>query len=151
MYRNRVEVTFDAGHRLLDYQGKCASPHGHTYKAEVFIVSDELDALGLGVDFGELKRRCKTWIDEHWDHGFLLNDRDVQLVEAFRSVPEAKIYLFRDQNPSAEVMARELHGVAQQFGWRVESVRIWESSNQFADYIPAGVATPVRFEKEAVP
>ena len=33
----------DAGHRLLNYQGKCSSPHGHTFRAEV--VSMQLEPL----------------------------------------------------------------------------------------------------------
>ena len=150
MYRNRIEVTFDAGHRLLDYPGKCASPHGHTYKAEVFVVTEELDTLGLGIDFSELKGRCRDWIDRNWDHGFLLNDKDLQLIEAFNNLSEAKIYLFPDQNPSAEAMACELYGVAEHFGWRVESVRIWESPSLFAEYAPGGVPALRQVQKEAV-
>lgn len=145
MYLNRIEVSFDAGHRLLGYPGKCASPHGHTYSAEVFVISPELNELGLAVDFRELKGRCEAWIDEHWDHGFLLNDRDTQLIDALRSIPEAKLYLFADLNPSAEAMARELYRVAEQPGWRVQRVRIWESPNQFGEYandeVPMSVGT----------
>ena len=29
MYQIRIEFTFDSGHRLLDYNGRCAYPHGH--------------------------------------------------------------------------------------------------------------------------
>ena len=45
MYQVRIEVLFDSGHRLLDYDGKCAYPHGHSYRAEVFIGADKLDEL----------------------------------------------------------------------------------------------------------
>ena len=90
MFIDRVAITFDAGHRLLDYHGKCASPHGHTFTAEVLVTGQELDRLGLVVDFGDVKTPLKRWIDEHWDHGFLLNDRDGVLISALAAVPEAR-------------------------------------------------------------
>ena len=54
MYLVRIETTFDSGHRLLDYDGKCAYPHGHTYRAEVFLGGAALDPQGLVFDFTDL-------------------------------------------------------------------------------------------------
>jgi 6-pyruvoyltetrahydropterin/6-carboxytetrahydropterin synthase len=137
MFVDRVAITFDAGHRLLNYDGKCASPHGHTFTAEVLVVARDLNRLGLAIDFGDVKGPLKRWIDDHWDHGFLLNDEDAHLAAALRVIPEAKLYLFRRMNPSAEVLARELYGVARdRIGDVVASVRIWESPNQYAEYWP---------------
>ena len=137
MYVDRIEVAFDAGHRLLAYSGKCAAPHGHTYRVEVFVAGNCLDKLGLLIDFGTVKTRVKGWIDQNWDHGFLLNDADSALIEAFQMIPESKIYLFLGINPSAEAMAKELfirvHGW---FGDIVHGVRVWESSVQYAEYMP---------------
>jgi 6-pyruvoyltetrahydropterin/6-carboxytetrahydropterin synthase len=137
MYVVRIELTFDAAHRLQGYPGKCASPHGHSFKAEVFVAVRNLDALGLAVDFRELKGRLKAWIDEHWDHAFLAAESDTALVEALRALPGTRLYLFRDANPSTEVLARELFGVARrEFGTAVERVRVWESPTQYAEYVP---------------
>ena len=57
-YRDRIEVVFDAGHRLLNYVGKCASPHGHTFRAEIILEGETLNDLGLLVDFSDIKRDC---------------------------------------------------------------------------------------------
>lgn len=141
MYLVRIEIVFDAGHRLVAHPGKCAAPHGHTYRAELFVIAPQLDRLGLARDFGDLKGPMKAWIDAHWDHGFLLNDQDTPLIEALRSVPESKLYLFRGINPSAEAMARELFVEARrQLGDTVQRVRIWESPSQYAEFIPADAA-----------
>ena len=137
MYRARIELTFDAAHRLLGYDGKCASAHGHTFRAEVIIATRELDNLGLTLDFRDLKRHLRAWVDEHWDHAFLLNDRDTQLVSALGSVSECKLYLFRDTNPSVEAVAHELFVEARrQFGTVIEKVRVRETPTQYAEYEP---------------
>lgn len=134
-FRDRIEVTFDAGHRLLGYQGKCASPHGHTFRAEVFVDGTELDELGLVLDFGIVKSAVKGWIDQHWDHGFLVNSEDAGLIAALGSIPEAKLYCFARSNPSAEAMARTLYEVAREcLGERLAAVRVWESTTQYAEY-----------------
>ena len=138
MFVDRVEVSFDAAHRLLGYDGKCASPHGHTYRAEVFVGRAELDDIGIAIDFGDIKRPLKRWIDTNWDHAFLLNDRDESLICALQTIPESKLYCFPSRNPSAEVMALTLyHVMRRELGCDSLRVRIWEGS-QYADYIPDG-------------
>lgn len=150
MYVGRVEIAFDAGHRILGHKGKCASPHGHTFRAEVFVVASELDELGFVRDFGELKAPLKAWIDLHWDHGFLVNDADVALVQAFAGVPEAKVYCFRGSNPSAEGMARELYVEARHMlGAVVDRVRVWESPSQYAEYAGTSRSVPASYVVDA--
>ncbi len=135
MYQIRIEFTFDSGHRLLDYNGKCAHPHGHTYRAEVFLESKTLDRLGLVHDFTDLKERLKSWVDENWDHAFLVNSRDSELISGFAGVALARVYQFPDQNPSCEVMSRELYEKTVELcGVTPLKVRLWESVNQFAEY-----------------
>lgn len=135
MFLTRIEIPFDAGHRILGHSGKCASPHGHTFRAEVFFRSDGLNDLGFTIDFTDLKAALKQWIDSSWDHGFLLSDQDRGLIEALEQIPEAKLYVLSDTNPSAEGIARELFRVARtRLGESICSVRIWESPTQYAEY-----------------
>ena len=70
MFLDRIEILFDAGHRLLDYPGNCGVPHGHTYKAEVMLNADSLDEMGFVLDFTELKGEVSNWVHQEWDHGF---------------------------------------------------------------------------------
>lgn len=135
MYLVRIETTFDSGHRLLDYDGKCAFPHGHTYRAEVFLQSDTLDSQGLVFDFTELKHRIKSWIDANWDHSFLLNSRDVELIEGLTPASQGRIYQFQEENPSCEVLSRELYNkVVELCGVTPVKVRLWESLDQYAEF-----------------
>jgi 6-pyruvoyltetrahydropterin/6-carboxytetrahydropterin synthase len=135
MYLVRIETTFDSGHRLLDYDGKCAFPHGHTYRAEVFLESDTLDSQGLVFDFTELKRRVKSWIDDNWDHCFLLNSRDTELINGLAPASKGRIYRFTEENPSCEVLSRVLYTkIVELCGVSPVKVRLWESTDQYAEY-----------------
>lgn len=135
MYLVRIETTFDSGHRLLDYDGKCAFPHGHTYRAEVFLESDILDAQGLVFDFTELKRRVKSWIDDNWDHSFLLNSLDTELINGLATASKGRIYQFDEENPSCEVLSRVLYTkIVELCEVSPVKVRLWESLDQYAEY-----------------
>jgi 6-pyruvoyltetrahydropterin/6-carboxytetrahydropterin synthase len=135
MYQIRIEFTFDSGHRLLNYDGKCAYPHGHTYRAEIFLESNKLNRLGLVYDFTDLKERIKTWTDDNWDHAFLVNSQDQELIEGLNSTELVRLYKFQDENPSCEVMSRKLYETTTELcGVAPSKVRLWESANQFAEY-----------------
>lgn len=134
MFTDRIELTFDAGHRQLYYQGKCESPHGHTFKAEIMVSSDHVDRMGFVVDFVELKNRISLWIDENWDHAFLINKQDSELLKALNSLTQKKIFIL-EGNPSAENMAKYLYDhVNTLYGDLVSKVVIWESPIQYAEY-----------------
>jgi 6-pyruvoyltetrahydropterin/6-carboxytetrahydropterin synthase len=151
VYIIRVEVSFDAGHRLLGHTGKCSSPHGHTYTAEVFVTAEELNNIGLAFDFGDVKSHVKAWIDRNWDHAFLANSADQQLIDALRSVPETRLYLFPDVNPSAEAMAKALYAEAEgEFPLLIQGVRIWESPRQYAEYINSAVPANAGLRQEVL-
>lgn len=139
MYTGRTKVDFDAAHRLLDYDGKCAVPHGHTYQAELRFAIRDLDNLGISIDFGDVKKPLKRWIDENWDHAFLVNDQDEEMLSSLRQLTECKIYAFEGENPTAEVMARTLFDVMTvEIGNSVISIRMWEGLNSYAEYSPNG-------------
>jgi 6-pyruvoyltetrahydropterin/6-carboxytetrahydropterin synthase len=136
----RIEIVFDAGHRLLDYQGKCAFPHGHTYRAEIFLEAPALDSLGMVFDFTELRGRIRAWIDDNWDHAFLANSRDTELIAGLAPLAKGRLYLFEAENPTCEVISRELFKkVAELCGVAPARVRLWESVNQYAEYSEGGV------------
>ena len=135
MYQIRIEFTFDSGHRLLDYNGKCAYPDGHTYRTEVFIESQSLNDLGLVYDFTDLKDKIKTWVDENWDHAFLVNSQDSELIAGLGGASLVRLYEFQDENPSCEVMSRVLYEKTVELCNLVPAkVRLWESVNQYAEF-----------------
>ena len=131
-------ISFCAGHRLLHHEGKCANFHGHNYVAEVHVRSESgtLDAVGRVIDFAEIKARLKGWIDEHWDHAFLLWDRDENGLAAIRATQPHKLFVM-PANPTAEVMAdyllREVAPkVLAGLGVVCDRVALWETPESCA-------------------
>lgn len=124
MYEVSVEETFAAGHSLRGYRGKCENIHGHNYRLRVVVEGEQVDSIGLLVDFSDLKRIMREAI-EKLDHQFL------------NEVPP-----FDKVNPSAENMAhyfykeitRELKGGSRENPVRVAEVKIWETDTAIATY-----------------
>lgn len=124
MFEASVEETFSSGHALRGYRGKCENVHGHNYRVKITLAGPKLDAIGLLVDFTELKRVLRGII-AGIDHQFL-ND-----LEPFRTV-----------NPSAENLAkyfydettRGLSGLPE--GARITEVVVWETDTSSARYKP---------------
>ncbi len=56
------------------------------YVADFFVQGDQQDAVGRVVDFAELKTRFKGWLDEFWDHSFLIHVDDLNAKQALEMV-----------------------------------------------------------------
>ena len=72
MYEISVDSHFDAAHYLRGYQGKCESLHGHRFQVTVGINCQQLNDIGLGYDFTELKQHLHQVLTR-FDHT-CLND-----------------------------------------------------------------------------
>jgi 6-pyruvoyltetrahydropterin/6-carboxytetrahydropterin synthase len=131
MHRIVRRLAFSYGHRLLDYDGKCAHPHGHNATVEVELSGDDLDARGMVCDFGEVKRRLSDFIERELDHRMILR-RDDPLIAALESVGECPFVM--EANPTAENLAKLIFDTCRTLGLPVTAVRLWETENCFAEY-----------------
>lgn len=130
-------IQFCAGHRLHQHGGKCEHFHGHNYVADFFVTGAKQDSVGRVVDFAELKTRCKGWLDEHWDHSFLISDSDDNARNALKMVVPSR-YFELPYNPTAENMAKYLleevcPNILDGTGGRAIRVRIWETDESYAE------------------
>lgn len=123
MFEVTVEKSFAAGHYLRNYKGKCEKPHGHNYKVKVTLQGRDLDAVGLLIDFKDLKAVLKAVIDR-------LDHQMINEIEPFNSV-----------NPSAENLAKYFYqhagsrlGMLTDGRVRVKDVTVWETEDAAATY-----------------
>jgi 6-pyruvoyltetrahydropterin/6-carboxytetrahydropterin synthase len=116
-----IERNFSSAHQLRGYKGKCENLHGHNYKIEIYARGEELDNIGLLVDFGELKEAADEVV-QYLDH------RNINELEPFDE----------EVNPSAENLARYiLERVSAQVGddrVQVYKVRCFETPTSVATY-----------------
>jgi len=122
MFEISAEYSFAAGHALRGYKGKCENVHGHNYKIQVTVEGEQLNSIGLLMDFVDLRGAIKALADR-LDHRFL-ND-----------LPP-----FDQLNPSAENLAKyfcdELESQVRGHGVHVRSVVVWETDTTSATYVP---------------
>ncbi|MDR2934609.1 MAG: 6-carboxytetrahydropterin synthase QueD [Candidatus Adiutrix sp.] len=123
MFELKVTQHFAAAHNLREFGGRCENLHGHNWLVEAVIRADELDRIGLVLDFGLLKKHLQAALE-------LLDHRYLNELPAFQS-----------QNPSSENIARFIYRhlaplVGEESGGRarLHSVSAWESENASATY-----------------
>ena len=116
MYRLRVSSHFDAAHKLVGYEGKCSRLHGHTWRVEVFVIGEKLNEIGFLIDYEVIKEKLNEII-EKLDHSFLNDFREIG-------------------NPTCENVARYIFEKLKSNlrGVKLEKVRVWESSESYAEY-----------------
>ena len=124
-------IEFCYGHRLLDYDGICKHPHGHNASVEIEVRTDSLDKRNMVVDFSDIKRIVKGWIDRELDHKMVLRHDD-PLVKPLQQLGEP-IYLL-DSNPTVERIARLIFDYASGQGLPVVRVKVWETPTSYAEY-----------------
>jgi 6-pyruvoyltetrahydropterin/6-carboxytetrahydropterin synthase len=120
MYTLKVRTEIAASHIIEGHAGKCARLHGHNWKIDVEVQTQGLDALGMGMDFADLKAETKA-VTEPLDHRHL-ND-----------LPG-----FTDVNPTAENVAsyvyREVSARLAKHDIKVSRVTIWETDRASVSY-----------------
>jgi len=131
-------LEFDAGHRVHNHESKCAVPHGHRYRVEVTAQAAYLDPIGRVIDFSVLKEKVGGWIDENWDHNFILFEEDSSWVSALNN--GRKCPWVAPFNPTAENMAAYLlrtvcPGVLAGCGVTVTKVVVHETPNCYAEAV----------------
>jgi 6-pyruvoyltetrahydropterin/6-carboxytetrahydropterin synthase len=129
-----LEMTFDAGHRIVGHKGKCARLHGHTYKVHV-MASGPIVRPGFVVDFGDIKD-----LVNEWDHRMLLWEEDRLSLVTFLSdgtpVESSEGVIRLSFNPTAENMARNLaERLVMQFDLEAVMVELWETPKSMARYV----------------
>lgn len=131
-------VKFDMGHRVMNHESKCATLHGHEYKAEIYAEADKLDSLGRVIDFSVIKEKVGGWIDAFLDHTTAVCKDDKEVVRGLLSMPRYKEPFICDFNPTAENLAEYLlkevcPKVLADTNVVVTKIRLWETSNCYVE------------------
>ena len=115
-----VKTHFSAAHRLYGYPGDCARVHGHNWIVEVYVRCRQLNEIGIGIDFRDIKQAVREVLSK-MDHS------DLNELPAFAEI-----------NPSSENIAkhlyREISAVVNTDRVRVSKVKVCETPGAGAFY-----------------
>ena len=72
------QFSFETGHALYGYDGKCKNVHGHSYRLDVTVIgvpiTDNTNVkFGMVIDFSDLKKIVKEEIVNVFDHATVFN------------------------------------------------------------------------------
>lgn len=91
------------GHRVYGHESKCAHMHGHNYRITFHCEAEDLDHVGRVMDFSVIKSKLCYWLEDNWDHKFLVWSRD-PWADALQGM-DPKGLVRVSFNPTAENMA----------------------------------------------
>ena len=133
------------GHRVLNHRSVCKGLHGHRYKAEIcvegeLVLESGASEEGMVIDFADIKKVALKFIQDELDHGFMVWDKDEELLEFFNKSKGHKPVIV-PFTPTAENVAAYIFQQLQdkftdvfKTGLRLQSVKLWETPSSYALY-----------------
>lgn len=152
MIRVTKEYSWDMAHMLANHDGLCKNVHGHTYKMQVTVGSDDVQReigtaadYGMVVDFKQLSNLVKQEVVEQWDHAFMAwensNDPVEQAITKLLYANGRRIILVH-YRPTAENMVKHIFDKLElaffiEFGERIKllGIKLWETPTSFAELL----------------
>ena len=138
-------IQWDMGHRVLNHRSVCKGLHGHRYKAEICVSGDLVSDInvseeGMVVDFADIKKISKDFIQEKLDHAFMVWEKDEELLSFFKNSDGHKPVIV-PFTPTAENVASYIfHEIQDKFqdrfetGLKLHSIKLWETPTSYALY-----------------
>lgn len=93
-----------SNHMLDGKPGHCGNCHGHNGQIEWTISAPTL-SNGMVLDFAVMKQKLDMWVENNWDHRFLIWENDCRAPDMIKIDPTTVLL---DFNPTAENLAMYL-------------------------------------------
>ncbi|MDW5289559.1 6-carboxytetrahydropterin synthase [Formosa sp. PL04] len=136
------QFTFETGHALYGYDGKCKNVHGHSYKLSVTVIGKPITdnnnvKYGMVIDFGDLKRIVKREIVDVFDHATVFN-KNTPHVELARELEQRDHnVLLVDYQPTSEMMVIDFAKKIKTYlpsHIALHSLKLQETDSSFAEW-----------------
>ena len=103
------KFSFETGHALYGYDGKCRNVHGHSYKLSVTVIGNPISdsshvKFGMVIDFGDLKKIVKEEIVDVFDHATVFNKNTPHVELAKELSDRGHNVLLVNYQPTSEMM-----------------------------------------------
>ena len=135
------QFSFETGHALYGYDGKCKNVHGHSYKLSVTVIGTPIDdstnvKYGMVIDFGDLKKIVKEEIVDQFDHATVFNQNTphIELANELKSRDHHVILV--DYQPTSENMVVDFaERITSRLPQNIQlfSLKLQETETSFAE------------------
>ena len=136
------QFSFETGHALYGYDGKCKNVHGHSYKLSVTVIGkpivDRFNVkFGMVIDFTDLKKIVKEEIVDQFDHATVFNETTPHIELAKELKTRGHHVILVDYQPTSENMVIDF---AQRINNRLPegialfSLKLQETDSSFAEW-----------------
>ena len=103
------QFSFETGHALYGYDGKCKNVNGHSYKLSVTVLGTPISdtahvKLGMVIDFGDLKKIVNDEIVHKFDHATVFNKNTPHVELAKELADRGHNVILVDYQPTSEKM-----------------------------------------------
>jgi 6-pyruvoyltetrahydropterin/6-carboxytetrahydropterin synthase len=136
------QFSFETGHALYGYDGKCKNVHGHSYKLSVTVIgkpiSDNTNVkYGMVIDFTDLKKIVKSEIVDVFDHATVFNKNTPHVELAKELEQRGHNILLVDYQPTSEMMVIDFSKKIKKHlpeNIKLHSIKLQETETSFAEW-----------------
>ena len=136
------QFSFETGHALYGYDGKCKNVHGHSYKLSVTVIGTPITdnsnvKFGMVIDFTDLKKIVREEIVDLFDHATVFNKNTphVELAQELKNRGHHVILV--DYQPTSENMVIDFAKKIQDRlpnDIQLHSLKLQETESSFAEW-----------------
>lgn len=136
------QFSFETGHALYGYDGKCKNVHGHSYKLSVTVIGKPISAssnvkFGMVIDFSDLKKIVKEEIVDIFDHATVFNKNTPHVELAAELENRGHHVILVDYQPTSENMVTDfakkiINRLPETI--KLHSLKLQETDTSFAEW-----------------
>tara|TARA_R110002073_G_scaffold6370_2_gene37689 strand:- start:2813 stop:3265 length:453 start_codon:yes stop_codon:yes gene_type:complete len=136
------QFSFETGHALYGYDGKCKNVHGHSYRLDVTVIGKPISnnsnvKFGMVIDFGDLKKIVKEEIVDVFDHATVFNKNTPHVELAKELKDRGHNVLLVNYQPTSEMMVIDFASkIKKRLPNSIElfSLKLQETATSFAEW-----------------
>lgn len=136
------QFSFETGHALYGYDGKCKNVHGHSYKLSVTVIGQPISdtsnvKYGMVIDFSDLKKIVKEEIVDIFDHATVFNKNTPHIELANELKDRGHHVILVDYQPTSENMVTDFAQKIKNrlpLGIELHSLKLQETETSFAEW-----------------
>lgn len=136
------QFSFETGHALYGYDGKCKNVHGHSYRLDVTVIGAPISdtnnvKYGMVIDFSDLKKIVKSEIVDVFDHATVFNKNTPHVELAKELADRGHNVLLVDYQPTSEMMVIDFAKKIKKYlpkNIELHALKLQETATSFAEW-----------------